>query len=411
MNTRLTVLVVLAAAGAARAQDAFEQPPELRASEILKPEFLAGPKHRVKEPVPTMSGANRFTIESDYGVFQADGNAMLETRVAEVAAIAKLREVSKSDEYAKALANAAKAPIDFAERLVTEPGKTVSEVPRGAAKLLKRIGAGAKDLVDGKSGSAGDTATSAIGMQTVKRELAVTLGVDPYSTNPVLQKELDSVAWASFAGGATLKVLLLPVGGGVVVAAKVASTGADLQHILKESSPTDLKLLNARLLEEMGVTAEAAQTFLGNAALSPSRQTAIVAALARMKGVRGRDAYVRAATANAQHEQDAVFWHLTADMIATAHERGPALDRIVLLDGGFPAAIARDGAVVVALHWDYACWTSLAKTFAEELRRLGEGAKPAFRLTISGVASPTLRKELEARGFQVADRAVPGPLR
>ena len=37
--------------------------------------------------------------------------------------------------------------------------------------------------------------------------------------------------------------------------------------------------------------------------------------------------------------------------------------------------------------------------------------QPTVALVISGQASPMLRKELEARGFRVTDRAEPGPLK
>ena len=42
----------------------FEEPPTLRAREILKPEYLFGPNHKVRDAVPTYSGANWFIIVS-----------------------------------------------------------------------------------------------------------------------------------------------------------------------------------------------------------------------------------------------------------------------------------------------------------------------------------------------------------
>jgi hypothetical protein len=71
----------------------FEELPELKASEILKPEFLKGPHYAVRDPVPTSSGMNHFTIDSDFGVFEADGNEMLLQRLKEIDAIARLQEV------------------------------------------------------------------------------------------------------------------------------------------------------------------------------------------------------------------------------------------------------------------------------------------------------------------------------
>lgn len=51
--------------------------------------------------MPTCAGRNAWTIDSDFGVFEADGNTMMIVR--EIAAIAKLREVSRTDEYKNAL--------------------------------------------------------------------------------------------------------------------------------------------------------------------------------------------------------------------------------------------------------------------------------------------------------------------
>src|ERR1044072_4491330 len=72
-----------------RAEPVFEELPELNASEILKPELLKGPHYVVRDPVPTASGMNQFTIDSDFGVFEADGNEMLLQRLKEIDAIAR----------------------------------------------------------------------------------------------------------------------------------------------------------------------------------------------------------------------------------------------------------------------------------------------------------------------------------
>ena len=112
-----------------RAEAAFEELPVLNASEILQPEFLSEPHYKVREPVPTYSGANQFTIDSDFGEFEANGNEMLVTRVNEINAIARLKEVSRTDEFKDALKNAAKSPIASAKNIVTDPVNTISNAP------------------------------------------------------------------------------------------------------------------------------------------------------------------------------------------------------------------------------------------------------------------------------------------
>src|SRR5262245_52714016 len=82
--------------------------PELKASEILRDDVLIGPHHQVREEVPTWSGANRFSIDSEFGAFEAEGNEMLLRRINEINAIAKLKEISRTDQYKAALAKSAK---------------------------------------------------------------------------------------------------------------------------------------------------------------------------------------------------------------------------------------------------------------------------------------------------------------
>jgi hypothetical protein len=98
-----------------RAEAVFEELPELKASEILKPELLKGPHFVVRDPVPTGSGMNQFTIDSDFGVFEADGNEMLLQRLKEIDAIARLQEVSRTDEFKKSRGACGKKPAQLGQ--------------------------------------------------------------------------------------------------------------------------------------------------------------------------------------------------------------------------------------------------------------------------------------------------------
>src|SRR5204862_6178858 len=129
-----------------RAEAVFEELPVLNASEILRPEFLAGPQHKVREPVPTYFGANQFTIDSDFGVFEANGNEMLIRRINEINAIAKLKEISRSDEFKNALTAAAKAPVAGIKNIASDPANTISNAPKGVMKFMSRAGESLKGL-------------------------------------------------------------------------------------------------------------------------------------------------------------------------------------------------------------------------------------------------------------------------
>src|SRR5436190_12041510 len=200
-----------------RAEAAFEELPELKASEILKPELLKGPHFVVRDPVPTGLGMNQFTIDSDFGVFEADGNEMLLQRLKEIDAIARLQEVSRTDEFKNSLVAAAKSPLNSAKNIARDPAQAISNVPKGVMKFLGRAKETVKNV--GKGGGEdegeGNRMKDVIGYSDKKRKIALQMGIDPYSTNTVLQKQLDDVAWAAWAGGFTVSAATFPISGRV----------------------------------------------------------------------------------------------------------------------------------------------------------------------------------------------------
>jgi len=397
-----------------RAEAAFEELPVLNANEILRPEFVAGPYHKVREPVPTYSGVNQFTIDSDFGVFEAYGNEMLVRRINEINAIAQLKDISRSDEYKKALVAAAKSPVAAAKNLVNDPVNTIANVPKGIMKFMSRAGENVKNIGKKSESSAaeGSKVQQLIGYSDTKRKVAIKLGVDPYSTNAVLQHELDGVAWASFAGGATFSLATLPIGGGAGAALTVTDVSSSFDEMLREKSPTDLKIINRKTLFGLGAGAKETERFLNNSAFSPSAQTAFILNLRSLNGVANCAAFVRTAGETSSDESDAIFCVQTAALMSKIHKEEKPLAHIAMI-GDFPVCIAKDGTVVVALQWDYAAWTSGAAAFTGEVQKLAaqSGKHEGVLVALSGQVSQRLREELTNRGFTVKDRLIPGPLK
>ena len=172
----------------------------------------------------------------------------------------------------------------------------------------------------------------------------------------MLQHELDGIAWASFAGGATFTLATLPVSGAAGTALTVTEVSGDFSDILKEKSPTDLRIMNRKALLDLGATEKEAEKFLNNNAFSPSAQTAFVLNMRSMKGVANRRAFVRLAGETSSSETDAIFCVQTAALMSKLNKDEIPLSRIELL-GDFPICVAKDGTTVVALQWDYAAWT------------------------------------------------------
>ena len=396
-----------------RAEAAFEELPELKASEILKPELLKGPHYVVRDPVATASGMNQFTIDSDFGLFEADGNEMLLQRLKEIDAIARLRDVSRTDAFKKSLVAAAKSPLNSAKNIARDPAQAISNVPKGIMKFLGR----AKETVQnvgkgsGEDEGEGSRLKDVMGYSDKKRKIALQMGIDPYSTNTVLQKELDDVAWASWAGGFTFSVATFPVSGPIGAALTVTNLNSTVDQLLREKSPSELEQINRATFRAMGASASDIERILHGGAFTPTQSTTFAVNLKSLKGVANRGAFVKIAAQKSTTEADALFCVHTAALMNQIHEKIP-IARITMLHD-FPICVAKDGTIVVALQWDYAAWTSGAAGFTDEAQKLadksGQGAH-AF-VGLSGQVSPRLRQELEARGFTVHDRLAQGPLK
>jgi hypothetical protein len=390
----------------------IEEPPTLSAKEILKPDFLAGDGFTVQDEVPTSTGRNRYLITSEYGEFEADGNIMLERRIREVAAIRKLKEVSRTDGYKKALKAAAASPLVVAKDVVTRPVSTITGIPKGLFKFANRLGQGVKEKTDGRQRSQYEdsNAASLVGFSKAKRTVAIQLGVDPYSSNETLQRELNGLAWATFAGKMTFSLATAPIGG----AAGMALTGAGITNAfnkaLLDQAPTELRLRNLKVLLAMGCDRAVADRFINSTAFSPSVQTAIVMDLETLDGVANRAAFVDLAGSEATDEGDALFFLGTSRVLAELHAKKP-LARLQQV-GRIPVAVRRDGRAIVAIQWDYAAWTDNAANFVGLFKASDFGKKPSgLTIGISGDASPIAQEKVKEANIELVTRIVPGPLR
>ena len=410
-----TFLLAASSAVLAQSQPAhFEEPPTLSAATILKPEFAAGPDFAVRDTVSTYGGRNSYLIDSDFGPFEADGNVMLVQRVREVAAIARLREVSKTDEYAKALASATTSPLLLAKDLVTNPVSTVTGVPKGLFKFMNRFGEGIKEKAKGRERSQYEDSNAAqlIGFAKAKRDVALKLGVDPYSSNQTLQRELNGISWAAYAGKMTFTIATAPVGGGAGIALTATNLTNTFDQALRDQSPVDLRLSSLKRLLAMACTRAQADAFLNNTAFSPSVQTALVLHLDALATTANRPAFVQLATEESTSEGDALFFLSTSRLLAELQNRGRTISRINLFNG-LPIAIGDDGTVILALEWDYATWTQKAAALASQIKtaKFANKTPKGVIVALTGDASPLLQKELQAAGIELVTRLAPGPLK
>ena len=396
-----------------RAEPVFEELPELKASEILKPELLNGPHFAVRDPVPTGAGQNQFTIDSDFGVFEADGNEMLLQRLKEIDAIARLQDVSRSDEFKQSLLAAAKSPLNSAKNIARDPAQAISNVPKGIMKFLGRARETVENVGKGGNDNGGDgrRLKDAIGYSDKKRKIALQMGIDPYTTNTVLQKQLDDVAWASWAGGFAFTAATFPISGPLGAALTVTNLNTTVEDLLREKTPSELEQINSATFRAMGASANDTERILHGGAFTPTQATSFAVNLKALKGVANRGAFVKAAAQKSTTEADALFCVYTAALMNQINQKMP-IARIVMVRD-FPICVAKDGTIIVALQWDYAAWTAGAASFTGDVQQLAakSGQNSHVFIGLSGEVSPHLRQELEKRGITLQDRLVPGPLK
>jgi hypothetical protein len=388
----------------------YETPDILRASELLPPELLEGANYNVHEDVLTYGFTNYYTIMSPFGTFEAEGDDMVRTRIHEIKAIETLEDIKKSEAFAEAANKAATSSVKGAWSLISNPVSTVSGVPKGVGRLFSRVG----EMATGDRGDSEDSITKElIGFSAVKRQYAHKMGVDVYSSNEVLQKDLNSVAWAGFAGGVGVSLAMMPVRS-ASTAAYISIQATKFVHgmnqILLDNAPEDLRRINREKLLEMEVDESVIEVFLQNPNFSPRHETILVHALAEMEGVRNRDQFIKQALF-AESELDAFIFQRIAEMLYGYHTQvGPISELIPARH--IAVGYTEDQTIVIALPTDYIYWTERADLGLDAIMGLQtERTIKQTELWVTGRITPKARKEIEARGLiineQIGERLMP----
>ena len=410
---RTSLLLLLPILAAASPAPEFEKPPTLPAQVLAPASLLSGDGFHVNNEVPTEGYLGHFIIHSDVGTFKANSLEMLRIRVAELPAIMELTKTSKTKVFAQALATNAAAPVAAAGQMVMHPVETVQGLPSGVGRFFGRVGLGAERLKEAatepegasagkKAGNlatrTGQTTRDILGYEQERRGLAKKLHVDPYTTNPVLSKQLDDFATVAFRAhvGVTTTMSIFIPGSMAITATRVVSTW------VWDTPRADLIVQNEKGLRQLKVPEKNIHTFMRNPVFPLSVQTAFITNLERLSGVPGSvDAVVLASTA--ESEQQARFLTNAVGMLARYHETQTPIVRIIVRKT--IVGKDRNGAVVLEAPVDYIPWTEQASYFAHRPDLL------TSRRTIwlTGQFSPLARKNFQTLGWTINEKVNPIP--
>ena len=238
--------------------------------------------------------------------------------------------------------------------------------------------------------SAAGGATESLLISGKRRDWAAKVGADPYTTNELLAKRIDEVAWAAYAGGFALSVALPPVPGlGLVEAA---------DRVIYQLPPAELQKQNDDRLKGAGVGDAARKALFVNRNFTPTLQTEIVAAVAALGAATGKSEVV-ALAAESRTEGDARYIRRCVQLLAVGAQDVGGWRTLTTSDNEIEA-VASDGRLVLPWSVDYMTWN--AGTVPQDSPPVKATAKR--EVWISGVATARAKQELGARGFTVVEK-------
>jgi hypothetical protein len=400
----MTLILLGGGTALAQAPAGYETEPVLNAKDLATPELLKGPHFTVDPKVPVKGFLERFTIRSTYGVFMANGLRMLPIRVNEVEAIAKLDELSRTKEFAEAAGQAVARPVTSTVNMIIHPVETITGFPDGVGRLFDRIELGSERVYqaatapDQSGGQRAEDASKRVGMATItalgfekeRRDLAKSLGVDPYTTNPVLAEKLTNAAWVAFSGR-----MVVQTATSILVPYSMAMSAVTITNSsIYETPAADLVNAATAIFTETGASKQQVQALVQNPQYSLTVLTELALAIQRLQGVSGLDSIVIFAAA-ARTQDECRFVAGATNMLARYHEAVAPIAQV-----SAPGPIlgrTANGTLVLPAPVDYIAW----------LERVGAAANrpdlqaPEKVLFVSGRLTPLAQKELSKRGWKI----------
>jgi hypothetical protein len=373
----------------------FEEPGTVLASEFLPASLISGPNHTVSSEANSNGFQNTYTVNSKYGAFTTTGVAGVKKTVTEVDALTYLEAASRADVFVEALRDAGIETASAIAGAFTSPVKTVQGIPDGVGRVFegakRGFGITRRLLRGGKSDENGidpkDFRELNYLLGNSEREWAEELKTDPYTTNMKLRETVSSMSVVEFVGGLPVDIAL-PMGAGLAVGVL-----GDETEIYKQSAE-QLEKTNRACFAKLGVSADDIEAVINADYLTPTSQTAVCNALAKLEGVPGSTDLAASIASSESFEasdfllqiSNLLAWYQT-DMEAEA----PEITRIVVSDG-LPYAMVGESAMLM-LPAENLLWTEV---LANRITAIEANKGSVWLL---GTPTSTTAQALDARGW------------
>ncbi len=393
----LLCLVLTHRAADAQTQTGFERRTVLRASTLLSPDLLKSNLYTIDEEVINDGLLNHYTVRSQFGIFRSNSTLAVKQLLHEIRAIAAMKRVETKSTATESVVQSGKNTVDAVANLVTDPQETLEGAAAGVSSLFSR----ASQVVGKRKTTAAEDnkLEQLIGKSKSKGEIASKYGVSVYSLNPVLQQELERLAWADYLGGigVGLAQSAVPGVGGLLLTA--SGTSRILNEVINSTPASELWVLNKNKLEAMKIDSDTVQLYLNNPSFSPALQTVMVEALGSMQGVANKVLFIKISLQASTPEMARILTEI-ATMAAGYHKNVAPLQSFAPF-GRFLYATNKKGAAVLLFPADHILWSTRVADAASWLDEPGQKKHTGYQLWVFGDFSKKARAEFQGLRWEL----------
>lgn len=348
-----------------------------RASDILRPNVLKGPNYEILEKVTLEKYRFVFEIKTTWGTLEARGMPMLEVRLAEIRAIERAKLISRDPQLIDGILHAIKMTPKGAYVMVTDPVGSVTRLPRGLTRVVMTRYIEA----DRRAGS------------DVRRRIAVEIGCDPETSNPILTQLLNEMALQKGIGSLAAQIGMNVAAPGLAL---LPVTG-QFKETLANKLPHEINPQIEAELADLGVKPETRTRFILSANFTTTQRLVFLYYLHKLSGDN-----------KAALVEGAVDTSSESEALSAIHELKLFLDASKSLRPlryeyqGLPVAVLNDSTNLIVTSADYINASPELDEMLAAYRKTTPD-KPTIFYT-SGRVAPDTRASFHSAGVQLLQR-------
>ena len=418
-----------------------EPEPILAAPALAPAALLSGPGYRVVPEVRVRGYMADFLIDTKFGPLRADSAELLSVRISEIPAMDALDRASRTEAFSHAIAERGRKTGSAILHVVEHPVDTLTGLPLGVVRYVNAKWKSFTDKAEALSDrgtkefeNKGDAFRAPPGPMTAdrdtpldegyppekksrawyaragseaeretkrylkysaeKRDMVKLLGIDPNSTNPILNDKLEELAWAAVWGNFSAGAALGTITGGAADA--ITWTGRLNQYVL-EKTPEDLREENRTRLAKFCSDDFAVRQFLRRGGFTDTLRTALAQTYEKLKPESGCNELVELA-ATTRGEVEARY---LADALKLIQRNATPGNGKLLVVGAGLVWQSDDGKILLPLPVDYLTWShDIGDFFDNAVFKTKDRT-----VLIGGDASPLAMRKLTERGWNIAVHA------